>query len=132
MKNYNDITSIETEISAYRLGCICVKIDFEKRMVSWKDSHQWNNNFMRSLSDEQVRVCRAQLPGTHILEWQSQYNGPVLKEHSSLCHPADWTVLLTFTDTPSVHFSGTNLYPQDWQVFRNLVESVAKIPYRLR
>jgi hypothetical protein len=40
-------------------------------MVSWKDSHQWNNNFMRSMSDEQIRICRAQLPGTHILEWKN-------------------------------------------------------------
>lgn len=132
MINYNDIVCIEAELSGYRRGCLRVSIDLEKKLVTWKDSLQWNNNFLRSISPDKAKQFQLMIPATRLLQWKTHYTGLVTQDDIASCHPADWTVVISFSQNPPVRIIGSRQFPQEWRVFRDLVESITKIPFRLR
>lgn len=132
MNSYEDITCIETEISGYRRGCIRVRIDFDKRMVTWRDSLQWNNNFLRSISPDKIQHFRTALPSTHILQWKTITYGPNPQETALCCHPEDWAVTVSFRQNPPARISGSGKLPAEWARLRELIEYITKIPFRLR
>ena len=131
-RSYQEIVCIEAELSGYHRSCLRVSIDFDRKIVSWKDSHQWNNNFLRSISPERMKNLRSMLPATHLLQWTTHITGPVSLDDDIICHSADWTVAISFRQSPSVRIMGSGQYPQEWQVFRDLIEFITKIPFRLR
>jgi len=132
MNDYSDIICIEAELSGYRRGCIRVRVDLNKKMVTWRDSLQWNNNFLRSISADKIQRFQSMIPATHLLQWKMHYNGPVSVENTNVCHPADWAVVISFAQNPPVRILGSRQYPVEWHLFRELIESITKIPFRLR
>jgi len=131
-KTYQEIICIEAELSGYRRSSLRASIDFDRKIVTWKDSLQWNNNFMRSMSTDKIKELRMCLPGTHLLQWSTHYTGLVSQDDITVCHPADWTVVISFRQSPQVRIVGNSQFPQEWQAFRDLIESITKIPFRLR
>jgi len=132
MMNYNDIECIEAELSGYRRGCIRVRIDLDRKMVTWRDSLQWNNNFLRSISPDKIKHFQSLIPATHLLQWKTHYTGLVSQDDITTCHPEDWAVVISFTQRAPVRILGSAQYPSEWRVFRDLIESITKIPFRLR
>jgi len=132
MISYNDITCIEAELSGYRRGCIRVRIDLDKKMVTWRDSLQWNNNFLRSISPDKLLHFGIMIPATNLLQWKTHYTGLVSQDDIIMCHPADWAVVISFKHNIPIRIVGSSQYPQEWRLFRNLIESITKIPFRLR
>jgi len=132
MNDYSEIVCIEAELSGYRRGCIHVRIDLSKKLVTWKDSLQWNNNFLRSISADKILRFESKIPATHLLQWKTHYSGPVSQEHTNVCQPADWAVVISFAQNPPLRILGSRQYPVEWHLFRDLIESITKIPFRLR
>ena len=132
MSAYDEIVCIEAELSGYRRGSLRVSIDMDKKLIHWKDSHQWNNNFMRSISTDKMKLLCDKLPATHILQWSTHYTGLVSQDDIKSCHDADWTVVISFRHKPQMRIVGSNQFPQEWRAFREMIESIAKIPFRLR
>ncbi len=132
MSAYDEIVCIEAELSGYRRGSLRVSIDMDKKLIHWKDSHQWNNNFMRSISTDKMKLLCDKLPTTHILQWSTHYTGLVSQDDIKSCHDADWTVVISFRHKPQMRIVGSNQFPQEWRAFREMIESIAKIPFRLR
>ncbi len=133
--NYSDIISIEAELAGYRQGCLKVSIDLQKQIVIWRDSHQWNNNFLRSISPDKVRFIREFLPKTRILQWEKQYGDVVSCEVAGAPSQASWVVILfMYKNAPQqpVKITGQGRFPQEWIQFRDLIEAVTKVPFRLR
>lgn len=130
-QSYEEIICIEAELSGYRRGSVYVRVDLEKSMVIWKDSHQWNNNFLRSLSAmKRMHFC-SMLPTTHILQWKIP-NGSTPSEQGVTCHRTDWTVSIFFRDGSNQRLAGCDRFPPEWYLFRGLIESLTMIPFRLR
>lgn len=129
--NYESIHAIEAELCAYRRGSLRIRIDFDKHMIFWKDSRQWNNNFFRSVSPIRMTQFLQALPSTHLLEWH-QGNGEDPSETYPACIPSSWLVSVFFEEESIVRFSGQNSYPKEWKRFKDLLESVARIPFCLR
>jgi len=132
MGSYNDIVCIEAELSGYRRGCIRVRIDLDKKMVTWRDSLQWNNNFLRSISADNIKRFQTMIPATHVLQWKTHYTGLVSQDDIVSCHPADWVVVVSFAQKPPDRILGSMQFPSEWCIFRELIESITKIPFRLR
>jgi len=132
MNGYNDIVCIEAELSGYRRGCIRVKIDLDKKIVTWRDSRQWNNNFLRSISADKIKCFFNLIPTTHLLQWKTHYTGLASQDEISSGHPADWAVVISFSQKVPVRIIGCNQFPSEWRLFRDLIESITKIPFRLR
>lgn len=129
--SYETIICIETELSAYRRGSIRVRIDFEKKIVTWKDSRQWNNNFFRSLSQQSLDQLRNELPQTDLLHWD-QNNAEDRDNVSSACAPSDWAVSVYFSDDSILRLSGNNSYPKEWKKYRTMIETITKSHFCLR
>ena len=128
---YHKIIGVEAELSAYRRGSVRIHIDIEKKLVTWKDSQQWNNNFLRSVSAARLNQFLEDLPSTHLLEWNDR-NTPEASCGCTTCIPADWNVSVFFDGIPPIRISGRDTYPAEWRLFRSLVEAIAKNPFCLR
>lgn len=132
VQSYQDIVCIEAELSGYHRSTLHVSIDFDRRIVAWKDSHQWNNNFLRSISLEKTREIRGMIPATRLLQWTTHMDGPVSQSDAAVCRSADWNVTITFGNRLPVRIIGSGQYPCEWPIFRDMIESITKIPFRLR
>jgi hypothetical protein len=128
---YDKILALEAELSAYRRGAIRIRLDFEKHMIFWRDSRQWNNNFFRSVAPNRMAELLRDLPSTHLLEW-TVGDGNGASDMYPACIPSSWQVSVFFTDESTMKFIGQDCYPRDWKRFRELLEGVARIPFCLR
>ncbi|MBO7531045.1 MAG: hypothetical protein J6T50_04495, partial [Lachnospiraceae bacterium] len=73
-KAYGSIAVLEVEIRTFANEGYAVKYDFGRRVISWRDNYMWNNNFTRSLSEENIRLIKETLPVSGMLEWMNGYN----------------------------------------------------------
>jgi hypothetical protein len=133
MKSYNDIIGIEAEISGYRRPCLRAAILLDKGMVAWNDSLQWNNNFLRSISADCRQEIVGLLPSTQLLQWEPIYE--VTDVATVACRdalPGAWSVTVTFADGTVFKSGGSKLYPENWGIFRKLIEVATRVPFRIR
>lgn len=74
---------IEGEVAVRRRGYIHINIDLVTRLFIYQDSNQWNNNFVRALTDKDVDTVTAYvvnwpldeaspIAGNGLLHWQVQ------------------------------------------------------------
>ena len=63
-KAYGSITVLEVEIRTFANEGYAVKYDFERKVISWRDNYMWNNNFTRSISEDNLRLIREKLPSS--------------------------------------------------------------------
>ena len=128
---YNDVTVILAELSAYRKSALLVRIDLEKQILQWKDYYQWNNNFVRSLSPDNVRLVREKLPLTRLFQWEpGKKNDEV--ELSDISRDTIWQITVMFSDGNSAKYAGEKIFPEQWAEFRNMIEEIARIPFKVR
>lgn len=132
--NYDDIVSIETELSGYRRGCLKVGIDLVASRIAWTDTHMWNNDFVRALSPELVGRIRQRLPETELLSWATDYAKGIghLMGSMTCSFPQDWSVVIRFSDGETLKACGVSSFPKQWSTYRQLIEEVAKTSFRLR
>jgi hypothetical protein len=62
-----DIVDLGIELTVYRKGSLSCHVDLERGIMTWEESRQWCNNFIRSLSDEQVDETRQILADSGLL-----------------------------------------------------------------
>jgi hypothetical protein len=63
-----DILSLDCELYVYRKGCLSVSLNFLQHTMIWRESRQWCNNFVRTLTDDQVGKLRALIQLSGILD----------------------------------------------------------------
>ncbi|HOO62219.1 MAG TPA: hypothetical protein PKV44_07350 [Bacillota bacterium] len=130
---YEDIISIEAELSGYRRGSLKASIDFNARMIGWQDTRLWSNDFMRALSPKNVAEIKAALPNTDLLTWATEYaRGTGSANAISCSFPEDWSVIIKFNDGEELKSLGVGSFPAKWNDFRNIIEHTAKTAFRLR
>lgn len=132
--DYTDIVAIETELSGYRRGSLRATIDLIQNRIAWVDTHMWNNDFVRALSPDMVAYIREMLPETQLLSWASDYAkgiGNIMGSMTS-SFPQDWSVAIYFSDGEVLKACGVSNFPQEWGIYRRLIEAVAKTSFRLR
>lgn len=52
---------VEVVVNRFRQGQIVIRVDFGKRILSWRDSNRWYNDFTRNIAEDQVQSIRSQL-----------------------------------------------------------------------
>jgi hypothetical protein len=133
MKSYNDIIGIEAEISGYRRSCLRATLLINKEMVAWNDSLQWNNNFLRSMSADCHQAVIDLLPSTQLLQWEPTYKAEDTNtEAGRATLPMEWSVTVTFADGTVFKSAGSRQYPREWGIFRKLIETATRVPFRIR
>jgi hypothetical protein len=140
-----DLISLQVELSVYRKGCLTVQLNFQEGIMTWMESRQWCNNFVRSLSDEQVRetisivektgmpdaVPAAEKAVQSALEQadpgdlRPARSGDVTAETGSSLR-----FLLSFPES-QVELSGEVIIPSAWATLRNQIEKLSRVPFQL-
>lgn len=56
-----DFNWIECAVIRYRQGEITVLVDFDRNLLTWKDSNRWFNDFVRNISPLQAEKIKSQI-----------------------------------------------------------------------
>lgn len=120
---YNGIISVECELTAYRKGILSVRINFEPGMLAWKESRQWCNNFVRTLSDEQSEELLSLLKAT-----VSPHEHAEISE--SLTQSEEVELIVTCPEGQQV-FKSEQLDQAGWNQLRRAIEKLSRVPFRL-
>ena len=57
-KAYGAIDVLEVEIRTFANEGYAVKYDFGRKVISWRDNYMWNNNFTRSINDNNLALIK--------------------------------------------------------------------------
>jgi hypothetical protein len=101
---------IDGEVSLERRGFVHVQIDLERRLVHWKDSNQWNNNFVRALSVRQIQ---------QIYDWFNNWPEEYCYDAVS-GDPMQWRVNIR-GEEGDVLYCGRNSRDTVWTHWKNLL-----------
>jgi hypothetical protein len=120
--DYNDISWIECSVMRYRQGEITVRLDFDRNLLTWKDSNRWFNDFVRSITPEQARKIKDRL---------HKLLGYVELTKTFKYDPDDsfiWQIKLgeRDSDTPSWEVGGTRNDLAAWIEFVKVIEEASE------
>lgn len=117
------ILSVECELTAYRKGVLSIRINFEPGTLIWKESRQWCNNFVRTLSDEQSDELRRLVEAAVSPEDETDCL-------DSAAQPEE--ILLTVNSQDEQRtFKCDQLDPAGWNQLKRAIEKLSHVPFRL-
>ncbi|MBR2549157.1 MAG: hypothetical protein IKE92_03955 [Clostridiales bacterium] len=132
-KAYGSITVLEVEIRTFANEGYAVKYDFDRKVISWRDNYMWNNNFTRSISEDNLRRIREKLPNTGMLEWMNGYNmGLTDKYGDKTVIPGEWIIKVEFKDKTSLKSGAEQHFPKKWKELQLLIEQTTGCSFTLR
>jgi hypothetical protein len=119
------LVSFECELTAYRKGSLLVRVSLENGTMTWKESRQWCNNFVRSLTGEQVAELRELISAAVPPDKAAPENDP----HE----PDDRNNLLLTICGPGSQMtrSRAQLDPTGWNMLRKAIEKLSRVPFQL-
>lgn len=106
----------ECELAVYRKGFLCVKFDFVRNVLIWKDSNRWYNNFVRGLPESGMRPVH-----DAFLAFLKECRD-LAPDDSDEPHHYLWRVNLDDGGN-SIEITGSDIENESW---RNLVQAVEK------
>ena len=129
---HEDIIAIDCELSAYRKGSIAVHLNLQQGYLTWKDSRQWCNNFIRSLTEEQVRNMLDLLRDSGLL---GLVGSPVAETASSpettRSNKITTVQLTVLWPDRQLMLAGDDLDPAAWKSLCKAIEKLSRVPFRL-
>jgi len=132
-KAYGAIAVLEVEIRTFANEGYAVKYDFERKVISWRDNYMWNNNFTRSISEDNMRFIRENLPLSGMLEWMNGYNmGLTDKYGDKTTIPGEWIIKAEFKDKTTMESGAEQHFPKKWNNLQQLIEKTAGCSFTLR
>ena len=132
-KAYGSIAVLEVEIRTFANEGYAVKHDFGRRVISWRDNYMWNNNFTRSLSEDNIKLIKETLPESGMLEWMNGYNLGLTEEYGDkTVVPGEWMIKVEFTDKTSMKSGAEQHFPTKWKNLQHLIEQTSGCSFMLR
>lgn len=132
-KAYGSIAVLEVEIRTFANEGYAVKYDFERRVISWRDNYMWNNNFTRSISEENIKIIKEKLPESGMLEWMNGYNLGLTEEYGDkTAVPGEWMIRVEFKDKTSLKSGAEQHFPKKWSNLQHLIEQTTGCGFTLR
>ena len=132
-KAYGSIAVLEVEIRTFANEGYSVKYDFERRVISWRDNYMWNNNFTRSISEENSKIINERLPLSGMLEWMNGYNLGLTEEYGDkTAIPGEWKIKVEFRDKTSMKSGAEQHFPKKWKNLQSLIEQTTGCTFTLR
>ncbi len=127
----DEILAFDCELTVYRKGSITVHFDLQQRYFSWRESRQWCNNFIRSLTDEQIMELRQLFMEPGVLEKHaSQPATPDI--HCDAGHSGRDCILLTINCLDrELIINGEDLDQAFLKKMRRQIEKLSRVQFRL-
>lgn len=130
-KAYKEIKSLEIEVRSYSDEGYKVRYDFERNLISWRDYYMWNNNFMKSITENKMEILSSRLPSTRFIEAVVELNNGTYKEKDILIRPCKWHITIEFFNMPKMECTGEDRFPKEWIELRSIVENTTECSFRL-
>lgn len=130
---YENITVFEVGITTFGNEGYAVKYDFVKKVIQWRDSYMWNNNFTRSLNDSDYQTLKEELPKSGMLEWIKGYNSGLENEFGDKTTiPGEWKITVEFEDGSKLSAGAEQHFPKKWKFLKTLIEKTTGCSFVLR
>lgn len=131
--DYDNITVLEVGITSFGIEGYAVKYDFVKKVIQWRDSYMWNNNFTRSLNENDIRTIKEELPKSGMLEWMKGYNSGLENEFGEAAQiPGEWKITAVFADGEKLTAGSEQHFPKKWKLLKTLIEKTTGCSFVLR
>ena len=132
-KAYGSITVLEVEIRTFANEGYAVKYDFERKVISWRDNYMWNNNFTRSINENNYALICEKLPESGMLEWMNGYNMGLEDEYGTKTTiPGEWKIEVGFKDKTRMKAGAEQHFPKKWKSLQRLIEQTPGCSFVLR
>jgi hypothetical protein len=126
--DHADILSLDCELYVYRKGCLSVSLNFLQHTMIWRESRQWCNNFVRTLTDDQVGRLRALIQSSGILhEPECPEDGGGADDRTVLRR----LKLVLGLKTGQVAFALQDNDLPAWVMVRREIEKLSHVPFEL-
>lgn len=130
---YDNIAVLEAGITAFGNEGYTVKFDFVKKVILWRDSYMWNNNFTRSLNDSDYQTLKEELPKSGMIEWMKGYNSGLSDEFGDKTTiPGEWKITVEFKDGTKLTAGAQEHFPKKWKLLKSLIEKTTGCSFVLR
>jgi hypothetical protein len=130
---YDNIAVLEVGITTFGNEGYAVKYDFVKKVIQWRDSYMWNNNFTRSLNDTDYKTLKEELPKSGMIEWIKGYNNGLADEFGDKTTiPGEWKITIEFNDKTKLTAGDQQHFPKNWKFLKNLIEKTTGCSFVLR
>jgi len=130
---YDNISVLEVGITAFGNEGYAVKYDFVKKVIQWRDSYMWNNNFTRSLNESDYKLIKEELPKSGMLEWMKGYNSGLASEFGDETPVAgEWKITVEFEDGAKITAGAEQHFPKKWKLLKSLIERTTGCSFVLR
>ena len=131
--DYDNITVLEVGITSFGNEGYAVKYDFVKKVIQWRDSYMWNNNFTRSLNETDFRTLKEELPKSGMLEWMKGYNSGLSNDFGDQTQiPGEWKITVVFEDGTTLTAGAEQHFPKKWKFLKTLIEKTTGCSFMLR
>ena len=131
--DYEKIKVLEVGITSFGNEGYAVKYDFVKKVIQWRDSYMWNNNFTRTLNDTDYRTLKDELPKSGMLEWMKAYNSGLSNDFGDQTQiPGEWKITVVFDDDTKLTAGAEQHFPKKWKFLKNLIEKTTGCSFILR
>lgn len=131
--DYDKITVLEVGITSFGNEGYAVKYDFVKKVIQWRDSYMWNNNFTRSLNETDYNTLKEELPKSGMLEWMKGYNSGLKSDFGDQTQiPGEWKITVEFEDKTKMTAGAEQHFPKKWKFLKNLIEKTTGCSFILR
>ncbi len=131
--DYDKITVLEVGITSFGNEGYAVKYDFVKKVIQWRDSYMWNNNFTRSLNETDYNTLKEELPKSGMLEWMKGYNSGLENDFGDQSQiPGEWKITVEFEDKTKLTAGAEQHFPKKWKFLKNLIEKTTGCSFILR
>lgn len=145
MNSCQHIESIDCELSVYRKGFLSVRLDLQRKLIIWKDSNHWSNNFIRSLTFSEVEQIRCALPdlchGLNNCSCKLNSSGKAaavlqaadvtaMEDDNKDISACTWQMILNRQDQQWC-LQGHNPTAETWQKLAGTIEKISRLPIRL-
>ena len=130
---YDNIAVLEVGITAFGNEGYAVKYDFAKKVLLWRDSYMWNNNFTRSLNDSDYKTLKEELPKSGMIEWMRGYNSGLADEFGDKSSIAgEWKITVEYNDGTKLTAGAQEHFPKKWKLLKSLIEKTTGCSFILR
>ena len=130
---YDNIAVLEVGITAFGNEGYAVKYDFVQKVILWRDSYMWNNNFTRSLNDSDYKTLKEELPKSGMIEWMKGYNGGLADEFGDKSSIAgEWKITVEYNDGTKLTAGAQEHFPKKWKLLKSLIEKTTGCSFILR
>ena len=124
-----EIISLDCELSVYRKGSLSVSLNLKQGLMVWRESRQWCNNFIRSLTGEQVRELRSRIKALGISETLDPDGN--MAEDTSVLETRPGLKLTAYFADHQVSLIGEGIDQPLWTMLRQEIEKLSRVPFRL-